>query len=114
MKYKFLNQSPKIYPVKPFTLPLDRTEHLVELKVDFPSEIEGHAIAIFMIIPNHLLKTVKIPVKRNHIRMQMSNHTKVKIEAKPDTPISILDVRSLGFFHIGLEHLKKTSLRIQV
>ena len=111
MKYKFLNRSHKIYPIKPFTLPPDRTEHLVDLRVDFPSEIGGHAIAKFMIIPNHLLKTIKIPVKRNRIRMQMSNHTKAKIEANPDTPISILDVRSLGFFHIGLEHLKKTYLR---
>ena len=42
--------------------------------------------------------------------MQMSNHMKVKIEAYPDTPIIILDVCSLGFFHIGLEHLKKTHL----
>ena len=110
MKYKFFNRSPKIYPVKPFTLPPDRTEHLVELKVDFPSKIGGHAIAKFMIILNHLLKTIKIHVKKNHIRMQMSNHTKAKIEANPDTPIGILDVRSLGFFHIGLEHLKKTHL----
>ena len=83
----------------------------MELKVDFPSEIGGHAITKFMIIPNHLLKTIKIPVKRNHIKMQMSNHTKVKIKANPNTPIIILDVRSLGFFHIGLEHLKKTHLR---
>ena len=110
MKYKFLNQSPKIYPVKSFSLPPDGTEHLVELKVDFPSEIRGHAITKFMITPNHLLKTVKIPVKRNHIKMQMSNHTKAKIKANPDTPIGILDVCSLGFFHIGLEHLKKTHL----
>ena len=41
----------------------------------------------------------------------MSTHSQDKIEATPDTPIGILDVRSLGFFHIGLEHLKKTHLR---
>ena len=111
MKYKFLNRSPKIYPLKSFSLPPDGSEHPVELRVDFPSEIGGHPIAKFMLLPNHLLKTVKVPVKWNKITMHMSNHSQDKIEAIPDTPIGILDVRSLGFFHIGLEHLKKTHLR---
>ena len=111
MKYKFLNRSPKIYPLKSFSLPPDGSEHPVKLRVDFPSEIGGHTIAKFMLLPNHLLKTVKVPVRRNKITMHMSNHSQDKIEATPDTPIGILDVHSLGFFHIGLEHLKKTHLR---
>ena len=111
MKYKFLNRSPKIYPLKSFSLPPDSSEHPMELRVDFPSKIGGHTIAKFMFLLNHLLKTVKVPVRRNKITMHMSNHSQDKIEATPDTPIGILDVCSLGFFHIGLEHLKKTHLR---
>ena len=111
MKYKFLNRSPKIYPLKSFSLPPDGSEHPVELRVDFPSEIGGHAIAKFMLLLNHLLKTIKVPVRWNKITMHMSNHSQDKIEATPGTPIGILDVHSLGFFHIGLEHLKKTHLR---
>ena len=108
---QFLNRSPKVYPLKPFLLPPDGSKHPMELRVDFPSEIRGQAIAKFMLLPNHLLKTVKVPVRRNKITMYMSNHSQDKIEATPDNPIGILDVHSLGFFHIGLEHLKKTHLR---
>ena len=111
MKYKFLNRSPKIYPLKSFSLPPDGSEHPMELRVDFSSEIGGHAIAKFMLLHNHLLKTVKVPMRQNKTMMHMSNHSQDKIEATPDTPIGILDVLSLGFFHIGLEHLKKTHLR---
>ena len=111
MKYKFLNRSPKIYPLKSFSLPPDGSEHPVELKVDLPSEIGGHAIAKFMLLLNHLLKTVKVPVRQSKIMMHMSNHSQDKIEATPDTSIGFLDVCSLGFFHIGLEHLKKTHHR---
>ena len=41
MKYKFLNRSPKLYPVKPFVLPADNSHHIVELRVDFPKRSVG-------------------------------------------------------------------------
>ena len=41
MKYKFLNRSPKLYPVKPFALPADNSHHIVELQVDFPKGSVG-------------------------------------------------------------------------
>ena len=103
MKYKFLNRSPKIYPIKPFTLPPDGLEPSIELKIVFPSEIGGHAVAKFILSPSHLLKTTK----RTKMMMWMNNYTRDKIEAIPDTLIGILEVRSLGFFILAWSILRK-------
>ena len=111
MKYKFLNRSPQLFPSKPLTLLADGTEQLVEMKVDFPSEISGHAIAKLLLSPDYLLRTVKVPVKCNRITLGISNHSGKKIEITPDAPIGILDVRSVGYFHIGLDHLKRDHLK---
>ena len=111
MKYKFLNRSPKLYPVKPFILPADNSHHIVELRVDFPQEISGHAILKLLLVPGQVLFTVKAPVTRNKISLEISNNTKTKITGSPSQSVGILDVRSIGYFHVGLDLMKKTFLR---
>ena len=92
MKFKFLNRSPKIYPIKPFQLPPDNSKHTIELKVDFPKKISGHAIFKLLLVPGSVLHTVKAPVNCNKITLQISNHTKRIVKGTPDHSISILDV----------------------
>ena len=106
MKYKFLNRSPKLYPVKP----ADNSHHIVELRVDFPQEISGHAILKLLLVPGQVLLTVKAPVTRNKISLEISNNTKTKITGSPSQSVGILDVCSVGYFHIGLDLMKKTFL----
>ena len=43
--------------------------------------------------------------------MYMSNNTNKRIDASPNDLIGILDVRSLGYFHIGFDHLKQDHLK---
>ena len=111
MKYKFLNRSPKLYPVKPFILPADNSHHIVELRVDFPQEISGHAILKLLLVPGQVLFTVKAPVTRNKISLKISNNTKRRITGSPSQSVGILDVHSVGYFHVGLDLMKKTFLR---
>ena len=110
MKYKFLNRSPKLYPVKPFILPADNSHHIVELWVDFPQEISGHAILKLLLVPGQVLFPVKAPVTRNKISLEISNNTKTKITGSPSQSVGILDVRSIGYFYICLDLMKKTFL----
>ena len=111
MKYKFLNRSPKLYPVKPFVLPADNLHHVVELQVDFPQEISGHAILKLLLVPGQVLFTVKAPVTRNKISLEISNNTKTRITGSPSQSVCILDIRLVGYFHVGLDLMKKTFLR---
>ena len=111
MKYKFLNRSPKLYPVKPFILPADNSHHVVELQVDFPQEISGHAILKLLLVPGQVLFTVKAPVTRNKISLEISNNTKTRITGSPSQSVGILDVHSVGYFHVGLDLVKKTFLQ---
>ena len=110
MKYKFLNRSPKLYLVKPFILPADNSHHIVELWVDFPQEISGHAILKLLLVPGQVLFPVKAPVTRNKISLEISNNTKTKITGSPSQSVGILDVRSIGYFYICLDLMKKTFL----
>ena len=111
MKYKFLNRSPKLYPLKPFLLPADNSQHTVELRVDFPHEISGHAILKLLLVPAQVLFTLKAPVVRNKISLEICNNTQSKISGSPKQRVGILDVRSVGYFHVGLDLIKKTFLR---
>ena len=111
MKYKFLNRSPKLYPVKPFVLPANNSHHIVELRVNFPQEISGHAILKLLLVPGQVLFTVKAPVTRNKISLKISNNTKTRITGSPSQSVSILDTCSVGYFHVGLDLMKKTFLR---
>ena len=111
MRYKFLNRSPKLYPIKPFILPADNSQHTIELRVDFPHKISGHAILKLLLVPGQVLFTVKAPVNRNKISLMITNHTDTKITGSPSQSVGILDVRSIGYFHVGLDLMKKTFLR---
>ena len=111
MKYKFLNRSPKLYPLSSFSLPADNSQRTIELRVDFPHEISGHAILKLLLVPGQVLFTVKAPVNRNKIVLEISNNTDSKITGSPKQSVGILDARSVGYFHVGLDHIKKTFLR---
>ena len=103
MKYKFLNRSPKLYPVKPFILPADNSHHIVEIRVDFPQEINGHAILKLLLVPGQVLFTVKAPVTRNKISLEISNNTKTKITGSPSQSVTrkvTQDKRPVVDFHL--------------
>ena len=79
--------------------------------MDFPHEISGHAILKLLLVPGQVLFTVKAPVNRNKIVLEISNNTDSKITGSPKQSVGILDARSVGYFHVGLDHMKKTFLR---
>ena len=114
MKYNFLNRSPRILAVKNFSLPpWTKVKHPVpvEMKVEFPQELSGHAVAKLLLIPKSGLVTVKVPVCRNIIKISLSNDSNYHLSFSAGNVIGILDVRSLGYFHIGMDQLKKACLQ---
>ena len=81
---------------------------MIKLKAKFPKEITGHAIIKMM--TNITLATLKVQVVKNIIMMNVQNTSSGEISATKDSLMGILDVRSLGYFHVTMEQLKSTVL----
>ena len=111
MKYKFLNRSPALIAPKGVNLPLRGKQVKVELKVNFPKEISGQVIVKLLLRPKRTIQTLKVPVERNCITLSISNHTDSAITLAPGSVVGIADVRSLGYFHIGMDNLERTVLK---
>ena len=111
MEYKFLNRSPKLITKGPVHLPLDGYKHAINLRLDFPKEVSGQAIVKLLIAPSQVLHTIKAPIVCNTIRLHISNHSKSLITHPRGAIIGIVDIRSVGYFHIGMDQLKKTVLK---
>ena len=111
MKYKFLNRSPALIAPKGVNLPLRGKQVKVELKVNFPKEISGQVIVKLLLRPKRTIQTLKVPVERNCITLSISNHTESAITLAPGSVVGIADVRSLGYFHIGMDNLERTVLK---
>ena len=79
MTYKFLNRSPKLIAKNPVHLPPDGSKHAIDLQLDFPKEISGQAIIKLLLAPSRVLHTIKAPIVRNTIHLQISNHSKSPI-----------------------------------
>ena len=111
MEYKFLNRSPKLISKNPIDFPADGSKHSIDLKLDFPKEVSGQAIVKLLIAPRRVLHTIKAPIVCNAIQLQISNLSKTPIIHLKGTVVGIVDIRSLGYFHIGMDQLKKTVLK---
>ena len=75
MEYKFLNRSPKLITKSPVHHPPNSSRHNVELRLDFPKEVSGQAIVKLLLAPSRVLHTIKAPLVRNVIQLQISNHS---------------------------------------
>ena len=111
MTYKFLNRSPKLIAKNPVHLPPDGSKLDIDLHLDFPKEVSGQAIGKLLLAPSWVLHTIKAPIMHNAIHLQVSNHSKSPITHPHGAVIGIVDIQSLGYFHIGMDQLKKTVLR---
>ena len=111
MEYKFLNRSPKLITKGPVHLPPDGSKHDIDLRLDFPKEVSGQAIVKLLIAPSRVLHTIKAPIVRNAIHLHISNHSKSPITHPQGAVVGIVDIHSLGYFHIGMDQLKKTVLK---
>ena len=111
MQYQFLNRSPKLRPTHNVSLPPDGVKRPVEFKVDFPRELSGQAIIKLLLAPKYVIQMIKVPVTRNLIKINISNLTKQAITHSSGSFLGILDARSLGYFHVSLDHLKKNVLK---
>ena len=111
LQYSFLNRSPSLCLTKELSLPADTQKQPVELRVDFPKELSGQAIIKLILFSKHIVRTLKVSVDRNIVRLNISNHTKNPILYPTNTSIGILDVRSLGYFHVSLDHMKQNVLK---
>ena len=111
MTYKFLNRSPKLLAKNPVHLPVDGSKHDIDLRLDFPKEVSGQAIVKLLLAPSWVLHTIKAPIVHNAIHLQISNHSKSPITHPHGAVIGIVDIQSLGYFHIGMDQLKKTVLK---
>ena len=106
LQYRFLNRSPSLRLTRELSLPADAQKRPVESKVDFPKDISGQAIIKLILFPKHIVRTLKVSVDQNILRLNISNHTKNPILYPANTSIGILDVRSLGYFHVSLDHME--------
>ena len=111
VEYKFLNRSPRLLATKPILLPADGKPHQVELKVDFPRELSGHAIIKFLLAPKRTLQMVKVPIARNTLKLAITNSSGTDISHPVGAFVGIVDVRSLGYFHVGMDRLQKNVLK---
>ena len=107
MSYKVLNRSPYLSPMEPFSLWPGECK-TIKLKAKFSEEITGHAIIKMM--TNVTPATLKVQVVKNIIMMNVQNKSSGEISATKDSLMGILDVRSLGYFHVSIEQLKSTML----
>ena len=110
MTYKFLNRSPRLLLTHHVTVPPGGQKQPFKLRVDFPKEVSGLAIIKFVMHLNPVPQTLKVPVECNIIQLQISNHTKEPVYYYRDAFVGVLDARSLGYFHIGYEHMKNNIL----
>ena len=111
MTYKFLNRSPRLIAKHSFDLPPDGTQKKVEFNVEFPKELSGHAVLKLMLAPRQSLQTIKAPIIRNTVCLQISNHSKTLIHHDANAVVGLVDVRSLGYFHVGMDQLKRNILK---
>ena len=111
MTYKFLNRSLKLLAKNPVHLPADGSKHDIDLRLDFPKEVSGQAIVKLLLSPSRVLHTIRAPILCNTIHLQISNDSKSPITHPHGAIIGIVDIRSLGYFHIGMDQLKKTVLK---
>ena len=107
MSYKFLNRSPYLSLMEPFSLWPGECK-TIKLKAKFPEEITGHIIIKMM--TNVTPTTLKVQVVKNIIMMNVQNTSSGEISATKDSLMGILDVRSLGYFHVTMEQLRSTIL----
>ena len=56
--------------------------------------------------------TLKVQVVKNIIMMNVQNTSSREISATKDSLMGILDVRSLGYFHVTMKQLRSTVDRI--
>ena len=111
MEYRFLNRSPKLFCKMPISLPPDGSQHILQLGIEFPCEVSGQAIVKLLLAPKKSLHTIKVPIRRNSLTIWVSNHSKEAIKHPAGSIIGLVDIRSLGYFHVGLEQLKRNILK---
>ena len=111
MSYKFLNRSPRLLSKHAFDLPPDGSHQKVELTVEFPKELSGHAVIKLLLAPRQSLQTIKAPIIRNTVCLQISNHSKVLIHHDASSVVGLVDIRSLGYFHVGMDQLRRNILK---
>ena len=79
---------------------------LVELTVEFPKELSGQAVIKLLLAPCQSLQTIKAPIIRNTVCLQINNHLKALIHHDANQVVGLVDVRSLGYFHVGMDQLR--------
>ena len=102
----FLNRSAFLFPVHKYVLPLNG-RRTIKLEVSFPGRLEGVAIAKLYRNSN-VPVTVPIPIKNNYTYIDISNKNDKALTLHTYEHLGIIDVCSLGYFHISLEYFKKT------
>ena len=94
-----------------FDLPPDGSQQKVELTVEFPKELSGQAVIKLLLAPCQLLQTIKAPIIRNTVCLLISNHSKVLIHHDANSVVGLVNVRSLGYFHVGMDQLRRNIVK---
>ena len=111
MTYKFLNRSPRLIAKHSFDLPPNGIKQKVDLTVEFPKELSGQAVLKLLLAPRQSLQTIKAPIIRNTICLHISNHSKTLIHHDANAVVGLVNIRSLGYFHVSMDQLKKNILK---
>ena len=64
-----------------------------------------------LLAPCQLLQTIKAPIIRNTVCLQISNHSKALIHHDANSVVGVVDIRSLGYFHVGMDQLRRNILK---
>ena len=96
-QFMFLNRSLSIFPLSTHRIK-GGAKVYIRAKVPFIKKLLGHAIA--KILCKGSLGTIKIRLVNNLTVMQIINNTPSTMYLSPEESISIVDIRSLGYYNI--------------
>ena len=112
IQYKLYNRSPQIFPTKPFVLKPNEKIKDLTFDVVFPQELSGHGVVkLYLNSASYVPHTTKVRVTRNKIKMSLHNSSDHTINCDKDFPVGILDIRSLGYFHVDMNNMQKNLLK---
>ena len=103
-EFSFKHRSPYVYPEETQTIG-PRQRRTVKFRVPFRDELSGYGVLKAWI--NGEERTVKTKLTRNQTLLVVTNNTDNEVKLDRDSPIGILDVRSMGYYYIAYEDLMR-------
>ena len=95
----FLNRSIPFFPKEEVKVKPKEQKHIT-IEAPFLEEISGMAITKLLDTKSHIALTLKLKFIRNRATLKVTNSTQEKSTFNPQHVVSIVDLRSLGYYKI--------------